>query len=65
MQRKIEELAAGICTRQSSVLQLIPEKLEIEMLENTVYAGEFTIVSSAGVPVAGTVCSTSPRMKCT
>ncbi len=64
MQRKIEELAAGICTRQSSVLQLIPEKLEIEMLESAVYAGEFTIVSSAGVPVAGTVCSTSPRMKC-
>lgn len=64
MQRKIEELAAGICTRQSSILQFTPEKLEIEMLEGAVYAGEFTIVSSAGIPVAGTVCSTSPRMKC-
>ncbi len=64
MQRKIEELAAGICTRQSSILQFTPEKLEIEMLEGAVYTGEFTIGSSEGLPVAGTVCATSPRMRC-
>ncbi|MCI9448143.1 MAG: hypothetical protein HFH36_12320 [Lachnospiraceae bacterium] len=64
MQRTIEELAAGKCCREASVLQFTPEKLEIEILEDAVYNGEFTIKSSEGIPVSGTVCSDSPRMKC-
>ncbi len=64
MQRKMEELAAGICTRQTSILQFLPEKLEFEVVEGNVYSGEFTIISSAGVPVTGMVCSTSARIKC-
>ena len=64
MQKKIEELAAGECYREVSLLQCIPEKLEIEMLEGAVYRGEFTIKSSENIPIAGKVCSTSLRMKC-
>lgn len=64
MQRIIEELAAGKCERQFSLLQFAPEKLEIEMIEGAVYKGEFTISNSEGIPVECTVCSTSPRMKC-
>ena len=63
MQRKIEELAEGKCERQISLLQFVPEQLEIEMIEGTVYQGEFTIRSSAGIPVEGMICSTSPRIK--
>lgn len=64
MQRRIEELAAGKFDRQSTLLQFTPEKLEIEVLEGTVYTGEFTLTSVEGIPVVGTICSTSPRMKC-
>lgn len=64
MQRTIEELAAGKCDRQTSLLQITPDRLEIEILEGTVYKGEFTVESSDGIPVEGTVCTTSPRMIC-
>ena len=64
MQKKIEELAAGKCYRKVSLLQCIPEKLEIELLEGAVYSGEFTIKSSEGIPITGKVCATSLRMKC-
>ncbi len=64
MQRIIKELAAGKCERQFSLLQFAPQKLEIETIEGAVYKGEFTISSSEGVFVKGTVCSSSPRMKC-
>ena len=61
MQKKIEELAAGKCYRKVSLLQCIPEKLEIELLEGAVYSGEFTIKSSEGIPITGKVCATSLR----
>lgn len=64
MQRRIEELAAGTCSRQISLLQFTPEQLEIEVLVGAVYHGEFTIKSSENIPVAGTICTTSLRMKC-
>ena len=64
MQRKLEELAAGVCASQSSILQFSPEKLEFEVLEGSVYTGEFSIRSTDGVPVSGIVYSTSPRLVC-
>lgn len=64
MQRKIEELAAGICSNQSSFLQFMPEKLEFEALEGTVYTGEFSIKSTDEIPIAGIIYSSSPRMEC-
>lgn len=64
MQRRLEELAAGKCERQTSLLQFVPDKLEIHVTEGAAYQGEFTIRSSEGIAVEGVVCSTSPRMKC-
>ncbi len=64
MQRKLEELAAGVCASQSSILQFSPEKLEFEVLEGSVYTGEFSIRSTDGAPVSGIVYSTSPRLVC-
>ncbi len=64
MQKKLEELAAGICISDSSVLHLSAEKLEFEVVEGTVYKGEFTIGSTNNIPVNGIVYSSSPRMEC-
>lgn len=64
MQRRIEELAAGICSRQVSLLQFTPEKIETQILVGEVYHGEFTIKSSENIPVSGMVCATSTRMRC-
>lgn len=64
MQRKIEELAAGNCSRQVSLLQFTPDKIEIEVLVGEVYHGEFTIKSSENIPVSGMVCATSARIRC-
>ncbi len=65
MQRKIEELAAGMCQCQSSILEFTPEKLEFEVLEGTVYTGEFSIQNTNNIPIEGTIYSSSPRMECT
>lgn len=64
MQKRIEELAAGRCSRQISLLQFTPEKLEVEVLVGEVYRGEFTIESSQNIPVCGRICATGTRMKC-
>lgn len=64
MQKKLEELAAGICISDSSVLHLSAKKLEFEAVEGTVYKGEFTIGSTSDMPVSGIVYSSSPRMEC-
>ncbi|MEY8391890.1 DUF5717 family protein [Lachnospiraceae bacterium 45-W7] len=63
MQRKIEELAAGICHCQSSILEFTPEKLEFEVLEGTVYTGEFSIQNTNHIPIEGKIYSSSPRMQ--
>ena len=66
MQRKLEELAAGVCASQSSILQFSPEKLEFEVLEGSVYTGEFSIRSTdqsqVGMPgnrISGDRCDTA------
>lgn len=64
MQKKLEELAAGICISDSSILHLSPEKLEFEVVEGIGYKGEFTIESVSDMPINGIVCSSSPRMEC-
>ncbi len=63
MQRKIEELAAGTCQCQTSILEFTPEKLEFEVLEGTEYTGEFTIQSTNHIPIQGTIYSSNPRME--
>lgn len=64
MQKKLEELAAGICISNSSILQFSVEKLELEVVEGTDYTGEFRIESTGDMMVQGLVCSSSPRMEC-
>lgn len=64
MQKKLEELAAGMCQSNSSILQFFPEKLELEVVEETDYTGEFRIQSAGNMTVQGIICSSSPRMEC-
>lgn len=64
MQRKIEELASGACQCQSSILEFTPEKLEFEVLEGTVYIGEFSIQNTEHISIEGKIYSSSPRMQC-
>ena len=64
MQKKLEELAAGICRSNSSILQFSQEKLDLEVVEGTDYTGEFRIQSAGNMTVQGMICSSSPRMEC-
>lgn len=64
MQKKLEELAAGVCRGESSILQFSIEKLEFEVVEGMDYTGEFLIESANGTPVTGIIYSSSPRMEC-
>ena len=64
MQKKLEELAAGNCGSNSSILQFSVEKLEFEVVEGTNYTGEFTMESTSEMPVNGIIYSSSPRMEC-
>ena len=43
MHKKIEEMAAGICSYDNSVLQISPEALIFEVAEGQDYKGEFFI----------------------
>ncbi|EOS24265.1 hypothetical protein C806_02307 [Lachnospiraceae bacterium 3-1] len=64
MQKKLEELTAGVCSNNSSILQFSVEQLEFEVVEGTDYTGEFLIESASDMPVKGIVYSSSPRMEC-
>lgn len=64
MQRRIEELAAGICQSQSSILKFTPEKLEFEVLEGNTYIGKFSINNIHNIPIEGVIYTSSPRMEC-
>ncbi len=61
---KIEELAAGICVGNSSILQFSVEKVNFEVVEGTNYTGEFSIESTSEIPITGMIYSSSPRMEC-
>lgn len=64
MQKKLEELAAGNCGSNASILQFSAEKLEFEVVEGTDYTGEFSMESTSEMPVNGIIYSSSPRMEC-
>lgn len=64
MQNKIEELAQGNCSRESSILAFTPEKLAFEVVEGAAYIGEFSIKNTNNIPIEGTIYSSSPRMEC-
>lgn len=64
MQKRLEELALGICSAHSSVLQFSVDKINFEVVEGADYTGEFFIESADGMTVKGTIDSTSPRMEC-
>lgn len=64
MQKKLEELAAGVCRGDSSILQFSIEKLEFEVVEGMDYTGEFSMESANGTPITGIIYTSSPRMEC-
>ena len=63
MHKKIEEMAAGICSYDNSVLQISPEALIFEVAEGQDYKGEFFIEITGETAAEGTVCSSNPRMQ--
>lgn len=64
MQKKLEELAAGVCSNDSFILQFSIKQLEFEVVEGTDYTGEFHMESASDMPINGIVYSSSPRMEC-
>lgn len=63
MHKKIEDMAAGICSPNTSPLQITPESLEFEVVEGNDYQGEFILDSPSDV-VEGTTYSSNPRIEC-
>ena len=64
MQKKLEGLAAGVCSNDSFILQFSIKQLEFEVVEGTDYTGEFHMESASDMPINGIVYSSSPRMEC-
>lgn len=64
MRKKIQELAAGRCDTISPMLQFSEERLDIEVLEEQSFTGEFSIESVNEIPMRGIIYSSNPRMEC-
>ncbi|MCR5784268.1 MAG: DUF5717 family protein [Eubacterium sp.] len=62
MQNQIQKLAAGIIDYEMPVASLSIEALEVELIEGEIFSGSFSIESSNGIPVKGTVLSSNARI---
>ncbi|SFQ37177.1 hypothetical protein SAMN02910358_01780 [Lachnospiraceae bacterium XBB1006] len=63
MQRKMQELAAGVFVQDVPHVKLTPERLNIEALEAETIQGSFFIESMNQISMQGIVLSDHPRMQ--
>lgn len=61
---QIQKLAAGKFDYEVPKVKIGIDKLELDVLENTIYEGSFEIESENHIPIRGVVYSSNPRLKC-
>lgn len=64
MRKRIEELAEGRVECAVPVIEFSVSRIEIEVLEEEDYRGEFTITGKNQISLRGAVSSSSPRITC-
>lgn len=64
MRKRIKQLARGKFEYAKPILAFSEELVDIQVIEDKGYQGDFTITSTNHLPIRGIVYSTNPRMEC-